>query len=139
LVARPVPAPGDWLAQRLTGWPLLVWPILIVAAARLVLYPSFEVTHALVDDWYNHATSFFAFLFGFLLKTIIIAVGHDLAAEGLPIWVEAPILIAVTALGCWLTFEIVRRIPPLRPLFGLALRDKPRPRDPALPPETIKL
>ena len=58
---------GDWLAQRLAGWTLLAWPIVFLAAARLVLYPSFEVTHALIDDWYNHAVSFFAFLFGFLL------------------------------------------------------------------------
>jgi len=211
---------GDWLAKRLTGWALLFWPIAFLAAARLVLYPSFEVTHALVDDWYNHATSFFAFLFGFLLmkdgrvaaqcvrlrwaalalflaayaayasyawawrdsdaspsepllsamrivfaidqwsavvaalgfgalylnrdsallrtltiavfpfyivhQTIIIVVGHNLAALRWPVWAEAPILIAATALGCWLVFEIVRRVPPLRPLFGLALRDKPK-------------
>jgi glucan biosynthesis protein C len=58
---------GDWLARRLTGWALLVWPILFLAAARVLLYPAFEVTHAFIDDWYNHATSFFAFLFGFLL------------------------------------------------------------------------
>lgn len=224
----PVLRLGDWLARRLTGWALLVWPILFLAAARLLLYPAFEVTHALVDDWYNHATSFFAFLFGFLLikdgrvaaqcvrlrwvalglflvayaayasyawawrdadalppepllsamriafavdqwsavvavlgfgalyldrdsallrtltiavfpfyivhQTIIIAVGHDLAAEDLPVWAEAPILIVATAAGCWLSFEIVRRVPPLRPLFGLAWRDRPRPPDPALPP-----
>jgi glucan biosynthesis protein C len=46
---------------------------------------------------------------------------------------EAAILIAATALGCWASFEIVRRVAPLRPLFGLALRDRPsRPLDPAL-------
>ena len=216
---------GDWLAKRLTGWALFAWPILFLAAARLVLYPLFEVTHALIDDWYNHAVSLFAFLFGFLLmkdgrvaaqcvrmrwaalalfvaayaayasyawayrdadaappepllsamriafavdqwsavvaalgfgalylnrdsgllrtltvavfpfyivhQTIIIVVGHNLAAQHLPVWAEAPILIAATALGCWLAFAVVRRVSPLRPLFGLALRDKPRPLDPA--------
>ena len=72
------------------------------------------------------------FPFYIVHQTIIIVVGHDLAAKGLPVWAEAPILIAATALGCWLAFEIVRRVPLLRPLFGLALRDKPRPLDPAL-------
>lgn len=58
---------GDWVGARLQGAGLLVWPILFLAAARLVLMPMFEVTHALVDDWYNHAVSFAAFLLGFLV------------------------------------------------------------------------
>lgn len=58
---------GSFLASRLRGAGLLVWPILFLAAARLGLFPMFEVTHAFVDDWYNHAVSFAAFLFGFLL------------------------------------------------------------------------
>ena len=55
------------LGRRLDGIGLLLWPILFLAAARLALLPMFEVTHALVDDWYNHAVSFAAFLLGFLV------------------------------------------------------------------------
>ncbi len=58
---------GGWLGGRLHGIGLIAWPILFLAAARLLLLPMFEVTHALVDDWYNHSVSFAAFLFGFLL------------------------------------------------------------------------
>ncbi|WP_292110207.1 acyltransferase family protein [Brevundimonas sp.] len=49
------------------GWGLLVWPLVWLCAIRLFLAPAFEITHALVDDWYNHALSFAAFLFGFLI------------------------------------------------------------------------
>ncbi|HYE45673.1 MAG TPA: acyltransferase family protein, partial [Caulobacter sp.] len=52
--------------ERLPAWGLLVWPILFLAAIRIWLLPLFEVSHALVDDWYNHALSFSAFLFGYL-------------------------------------------------------------------------
>lgn len=58
---------GDWLGLRLRGPALLAWPILFLAVARLVLMPVFGTTHALVDDWYNHAVSFPAFLLGFLV------------------------------------------------------------------------
>jgi hypothetical protein len=48
------------------GWGLVVLPLAYLIAIRLLLAPRFEVTHALVDDWYNHALSFGAFLFGYL-------------------------------------------------------------------------
>ncbi|WP_170303950.1 acyltransferase family protein [Sphingosinicella humi] len=210
---------GDRLAASLTGLRLLVWPILFLAAARLILLPMFEVTHALVDDWYNHAVSFAAFLFGFLLmkkrsvtddlvrlrwialglfavcyaayasyvwayraedaiapealrmamrlvyaadqwcaivailgfgarhltrdsrllrtltqavfpfyiahQTIIVVAGHHLKAAGLPALVEGTLLVAITAAGCWLTYEIARSVTPLRPLLGLGPRKRP--------------
>jgi len=40
---------------------------LYLGVVRFLLLPIFDVTHALVDDWYNHAVSLPAFLFGFLL------------------------------------------------------------------------
>jgi len=63
------------LIERLAGWlaPLVagarvVWvPLLYLVAIRLTLYPLFGSTNALVGDWYNHAQSLGAFLFGFLL------------------------------------------------------------------------
>jgi len=209
---------GGWLGGRLRGVGLIAWPILLLAAARLILAPLFEVTHALVDDWYNHAVSFAAFLFGFLLlkdgriaaecvrlrhialvlflvafaayasyawayraddavppeslrmvmrlvyaidqwtaivaalgfgarhltrdsrllrtlteavfpfyilhQTIIVVAGHHLKSLGLPTPAEGALLVAITAAGCWLGYAAARRISPLRPLLGLALRKR---------------
>ena len=55
------------LERALSGWGLLVWPIVWLAILRFTLAPLFEITHALTDDWYNHALSFSVYLFGFLM------------------------------------------------------------------------
>ena len=52
--------------DRLPAWALIAGPVVVLAAMRVVLMPMFEVSHALVDDWYNHAVSLSAFLFGYL-------------------------------------------------------------------------
>lgn len=206
------------------GWGLIVWPLVWLIAARWLLAPAFEVTHALVDDWYNHALSFGAFLFGFLIarseparqtfmaarwpalvvavaswtawgayvwtyetavapealrlgmrvvyavdqwafivailgfgarwlnrggpvlryltigvfpfyivhQTVTVVVGHHLAAQGLPLAAEAGLLIAVTFAGCFLAYEIARRIGWL----GLLLGVRPAP---AVRPRTVRL
>lgn len=54
-------------------------------------------------------------------QTAIIMIAHALHGEGLPAWLEAAIVIAGTAAACVVTYEIVRRIPILRPLFGLRI------------------
>ena len=226
LFREPVRRLGTWLG-RAPGWALIAVPILYLGAARYFLLPMFEVTHALVDDWYNHAVSLPAFLFGFLLvkdgravehfvrlrwialtlflvtyvafavyawnyraddvmppeslrsvmrfvyatdqwsaivaalgfgalhltrdgrllrtltvavfpfyiahQTIIVVAGHHLKAMHLPVLAESGLLIGITALGCWLTFDVARRFDLLRPLFGLGPREKKdfAPLDPA--------
>lgn len=201
------------LEHGLGGWGLLVWPALFLVALRVTLFPVFGITHALVDDWYNHALSFSVFMFGFLTaksapmkagfirwrraalvlavlgygvyatvrwvyraedaaiplaiqalaqiayglnqwgaiaailgfgakhltrggpvltyltlgvfpfyiihQTFIVVAGHHLAKLGLPQGLEAMILIAGTFACCFVTYEIVRRVALLRPLFGL--------------------
>ncbi|TAJ64993.1 MAG: acyltransferase [Brevundimonas sp.] len=57
---------GGPLERSLKGWGLLIWPIVFLAAIRWGLAYRFEITHDLVNDWYNHSLSFSAFLFGFL-------------------------------------------------------------------------
>lgn len=59
------------------------------------------------------------FPFYVIHQTIIIVAGHWLTSQRVPLWVEAPVLIAVTMFGCWLFFEITRRIAPLRIWVGL--------------------
>ena len=228
MARAPVTRLGDWLTDGLRGWGLLVWPVLLLAVFRLALAPIFDVTHALVDDWYNHAVSLSAFLFGFLTarslsmrdefvrlrwpaltlalvawaaftayawqyraddahppealqrlmrvvyavdqwcaiaailgfggkhltrggpvltyltlgvfpfyivhQTVIIVVGHHLARVGLNQALEAAILIATTFAACFLTYEVVRRVPILRPLFGLKRQSAVRSAPASLPP-----
>ncbi|MEZ6024490.1 MAG: hypothetical protein R3C16_13975, partial [Hyphomonadaceae bacterium] len=52
-------------------------------------------------------------------QTIIVVAGHYLDALSLPLWIEAPALIGATVGGCWLFFELARRVPPLRVWAGL--------------------
>jgi hypothetical protein len=60
---------GDWLTARLSGIGILLWPALLLAVARVALVGHFESTHALVDDWYNHAQYLPLFLLGILVAT----------------------------------------------------------------------
>lgn len=53
--------------SALAGWRMLLVPLLILWALRLTLYPIFEETHGLVDDWYNHATYGLVFAIGLAL------------------------------------------------------------------------
>jgi hypothetical protein len=44
-----------------------------------------------------------------------------LHGQDLPAWLEAGIVISGTAATCILTYEIIRRVTILRPLFGLRM------------------
>lgn len=57
---------GRWLDRPLSGPLLLLAPMLYLGLARQ-LYPVFDRTHALVDDWYLHSVYLPLFLFGFLI------------------------------------------------------------------------
>lgn len=54
-------------------------------------------------------------------QTAIIVIAHALRGSGLSAGSEAAIVISGTALTCVVTYEIVRRIAWLRPLFGLRM------------------
>ena len=204
--------------ERLPAWAYFVGPFAIFWLIRATLMARFGETHALVDDWYVHANSFFFFLcgvaaarfdrlfeiarkgrfaflalglFGYALvmvatktswmdgisdpvwrvfgpslkagqaigmilaligfarqylstadgpvrrtlteaifpfyivhQTIIIVVAYNLNKLHWPVGLEAATIIAATAAGCALTYVIVRRIPLLRPLFGLSFKPK---------------
>lgn len=72
LLTRPtwIARAEDWLGRTLTGWKLLVLPILYLAVVRQLLFPWFGLNNQIQHDWYNHASSLGVFLFGFLV------VGH---------------------------------------------------------------
>jgi glucan biosynthesis protein C len=60
------------------------------------------------------------FPFYLIHQTIIVVAGFYLDDVQLPLWIEAPVLIGTTALGCWLFFDLGRRVPWLRVWIGLS-------------------
>lgn len=204
----------EWLERRLAGAGALLWPILLLAGARVLLVGRFGSTHALVDDWYNHVQYFPVFVLGFLLarsqgfwealqrnrwaalalavptcavlawyfgwagysdtnpppegarylqrvawgtyqwsaiaavlgfayrfrnadsralrylvpavlpvyilhQTVIVVLAHNLQPYAIPPAIEGLVLAIVTFLVCFAAYEAIRRVPWLRPLFGL--------------------
>lgn len=61
------------------------------------------------------------FPFYIVHQTAIVMIAHELRGSDLPAWLEAGIVISGTIATCVLSYEIVRRIAILRPLFGLRL------------------
>lgn len=68
------------------------------------------------------------FPFYMIHQTIIVVAMYWLLKLDLPGFVEFAILVPATALGCWIFYRIGREISLLRPLIGLRMerRDKPR-------------
>jgi hypothetical protein len=64
------------------------------------------------------------FPFYLVHQTAIVVAGHHLDDVRLPLWIEAPLLIGLTALACWTAYAVARRVAFLRPWFGL--RSQPR-------------
>jgi peptidoglycan/LPS O-acetylase OafA/YrhL len=64
------------------------------------------------------------FPFYLIHQSIIIVVGHHLDELQLPVALEGAILVASTALGCWLFFDLGRRVPLLRVWIGLPSKQK---------------
>lgn len=200
---------------------LVIVPIIPFVVIRFTLVEQFPTTHALIDDWANHAGSLLILLYGYVIaknaglwraidralpvvgvltlvlfaflltaymnieaalehdaviwtariarivfawsiilslmglaqrflnrdgpvrrylteaifpvyvlhQTITVTAGYWMAQQGWGVWTEFAVLTAVTAAGCLIGFEMIRRVPFLRPVFGLK-RGSKRP-DPA--------
>lgn len=63
----PLAALERQVVRACSGIGVLLWPFALLAAIRLGLVGRFPSTHALVDDWYNHALFGSVFLLGFLV------------------------------------------------------------------------
>jgi hypothetical protein len=99
-VRRRVQAGAD---RVFSGWGVIVWPTVYLLVIRWVLAPRFEITHALTDDWYNHALSFGAFLFGYLTA-------RSEAVRQTMIQVRWPaLLVGLCAWAGWATYAWVYR------------------------------
>jgi glucan biosynthesis protein C len=69
-----------------------------------------------------------------LHQTLIILVGVYFTSLGLPVALEALLVIVGTFVACYVLYEyVIRRVPLLRPLFGVPMQSKPEPK-PALQP-----
>ena len=66
-LGRHFAAVENYLGKQLTGWKLVALPVAVLALTRIFLAYRFPTTHALVNDWCNHANSFSLFLLGALL------------------------------------------------------------------------
>lgn len=58
---------GARLERLLTGWKLIALPVAVLAVYRIALAMHFPTTHALIDDWFEHANNFSLFLLGALM------------------------------------------------------------------------
>lgn len=95
---RLLPALQSGAERVLRNWGLLIWPIVWLALIRWALAPAFPITHALVDDWYNHALSFSAFLFGFLTAR------SDVLKAGFERLRRPALILAVAAWAGWAAY-----------------------------------
>lgn len=103
------------LERALKGPGLLIWPVAFLVLTRMVLMPRFEITHALVDDWYNHAVSLPAFLLGFGLAK------SDVLRERL-IGARWPALVlAVVCWAGWASYAWIYRADDISPPEALRL------------------
>ncbi len=81
--------------------------------------------------WLNHDSPARRYLtdaifpFYIVHQTAIVVYAHNLQPFQLPVAIEAAVLITATISTCFLSYEIVRRISWLRPLFGLKLAQRP--------------
>jgi len=103
LPGKPLGVLARWTERACAGWGLLLWPMVYLAVLRFTLAPVFEVTHAFWGDWYNHALSFGAYLFGFL-----IARSEALKANFVRLRQPAAVL-AVLSWAAWATYAWIYR------------------------------
>lgn len=106
--------PPDWLRVIMRGGrELQAWCAIIAAigfAHRYLRNADGPVRQMLTQA---------IFPFYLIHQTIIVVTGYHLNELRLPLALEAPLLLGATALGCWLFYDLARRVPMLRPWVGL--------------------
>jgi len=102
-------------------WPARVGRVVYYCAVILTLLAWAQQLAA--KDWRGRAyLSEAVFPYYILHQTIIVTAGYWLTRQDLNVGTEVSLLMAATVLGCLAGHEIIRRIPLLRPLFGLKRR-----------------
>ena len=106
-----------WLWTARISRIVFSWTIILslVGLARIYLTGDGPVRRYLTEA---------IFPYYILHQTITVVAGYALSGLGLGVWSEFVLLVVITAGGCAVGFEIIRRIPLLRPVMGLKLTEK---------------
>ncbi|MEZ5995062.1 MAG: acyltransferase [Hyphomonadaceae bacterium] len=106
--------PPDWLRQVFRGiLELQAWAAIVAAI-------GFAHRHLReADGPLRRLLTQAIFPFYLVHQTIIVVAAYNLDRLEMPLWIEAPALIGITVLGCWLFFDLGRRLAPLRVWIGL--------------------
>jgi glucans biosynthesis protein C len=106
--------PPEWLRTIVRGIrELQAWCAIIAAIGFAHRYLK------TVDNPVRRMLTQAIFPFYLIHQTIIVVAGHYLDELRLSLALEATLLIGATALGCWLFYDLARRVPMLRPWVGL--------------------
>jgi glucan biosynthesis protein C len=126
--ARETGITRDWTPlARLWFWNVvndyygLTWIFGLIAYARAhITRPS---------PWLTYATEA-VYPFYIIHQTLTVALVYAVIPWSTGVWPKFTTVALGTFLGSWLFFEVIRRTPPLRPLFGLRFRTRPIPAPP---------
>lgn len=92
-----------------TGYAWAVIVTVLAFAQRYLVHPGKALTYLTQA----------VFPYYILHQTLIVMIGFTLLGTRMPLWAEASIVTIGTIAGCGVLYEIIRRVPFLRPLFGL--------------------
>jgi surface polysaccharide O-acyltransferase-like enzyme len=101
---------------------------LMTVVRTLFMWAAIVALLGLAQRYLNRSGSALRFLteavfpYYILHQTLIVALGFWVGGLLLPVWLEAGIITVATVVGCVVLTEAIKRVPPLRPLFGLPLR-----------------
>ncbi|WP_407909668.1 acyltransferase family protein [Lysobacter claricitrinus] len=124
---------GQTLPEEMPGAQQLIWAMRSVYI-WLAISAVLGWSKAWLDrpfpwlGWANEAV----FPWYVLHQSFIVLIAYWLVPLHLSAWIEAPAVLVGTVAGCWMGFAIIRRVPPLRPLFGMKLRPRVQHAAPAL-------
>lgn len=111
--------PAEWLRVVFRGVrEMLAWTAIIAAIGYAHRYLR------TADGPIRQTLTQAIFPFYLAHQTIIVVAGHYLDPLQLPIALEGALLVGITALGCWLFFDLGRRLPVLRVWIGLPSKQK---------------
>lgn len=117
---------ADWVGDEWMYWPfriariIFAWSVILglMGLARRFLSGDGPVRRYLTEA---------IFPYYILHQTITVSAGYWLGTMQLGAWTEFALLTLVTLGGCAIGFEVLRRIPFLRPVMGLKLRAAAKP------------
>jgi glucans biosynthesis protein C len=116
LTASWPPVARLWFWSLVTGYYGMTWILLLVGYARAkITRPS---------PWLRYATEV-VYPFYIFHQTFTIATLYWVIPWQIGVWPKFAVVSVATFVGSWIMVEIVRRITPLRPLFGLKLHPPP--------------